>query len=100
MHQFTHIIGFIRSILGDKVKPTTVKRINKMEMEKEMIIGDNLIGFARKYFNCNIIDCLEIMIEEFEPNLNHIYSIKLHYPLIFYKYQSIYILIFNINLFD
>ena len=41
LHQFTHIIGFIRSILGDKVKPTTVKRINKMEMEKEMIIDDN-----------------------------------------------------------
>jgi hypothetical protein len=61
LHQFTHIIGFIRSILGDKVKPTTIKRINKMEKEK--IIGDNLIKFARKYFNCNIIDCLEI--EEF-----------------------------------
>lgn len=32
-------------------------------MEKEMIIGDNLIGFAWKYFKWNEIDSLEV--EEF-----------------------------------
>lgn len=63
LHQFTHILGFIRSVLGDKVNPTKVNRFKKLDMEKEMIIGDNLIWFEWKYLNSNEIDNLEV--EEF-----------------------------------
>lgn len=63
LHQFTHILGFTRSVLGNKVGQTKVNRIKKLDMEKEMIIGDNLIRFARKYFNCDEINGLEV--EEF-----------------------------------
>ena len=55
LHQFTHILGFTRSVLKDKIQNTTAKRINEINyIKKEMITGSNtnLMNFAKKYFNC------------------------------------------------
>lgn len=59
MNQFTHILGFARFVLGNKVNPTNVNRI-KNGYGKRNDYRYNLIGFSRKYFNCNVIDDLEI----------------------------------------
>lgn len=50
LHQFTHLLGFTRSVFKDQIQNTTVKRIN--DVKKEMISTSNLMNFAKKYFNC------------------------------------------------
>ena len=72
LHQFTHILGFTRSIVNDNrnnilIKSKTVNRINSLNLEKnvekEIIKGNKLMEEAKKYFNCkdsNILDGIEL----------------------------------------
>jgi hypothetical protein len=67
LHQFTHILGFNRTILNNtnKIQKTTVERINSAKpIYKEMIVGDKLMALVKKYFNCFENDFKGIEIEE------------------------------------
>ena len=63
LHEFTHILGFTKSILQRKgifIEKTIKDRINGVDRLKKFITGDKVINMAKKYFNCSSIDGVEI----------------------------------------
>ena len=64
LHQFTHILGFTRNILGNIIGEKDINRLNKTNPLRKSIIQltkyDKLKEFAQQYFNCNTLDYLEI----------------------------------------
>ena len=62
LHQFTHILGFNKTILGNKVQ---TKQINRLSgFDKQIVQGQKLMEFAKKYFNCTKADFIGIELEE------------------------------------
>lgn len=65
LHQFTHILGFKRAFLNTfnskiSFKEGTNTRIDGKQIKKILIYSDALITFARKYFNCESINDIEL----------------------------------------
>ena len=65
LHQFTHLLGFARSVVtenGLHITSTTISR-NHNPIQKEIISSPNLLKLAKKYYNCqdsNIINGIEL----------------------------------------
>ena len=64
LHQFTHILGFNKTILGIQNSKDYV-RINQFKpINKAIINGPKLMIFAEKYFNCSQNEIEGIPLEE------------------------------------
>ena len=62
LHEFTHILGFTESILSYKGLLITknITRIEGNPKNKTLFIGNKAIETAISYFNCNIIEGIEL----------------------------------------
>ena len=61
MHEMTHILGFEKTIFQNKLLSNKVsRRINNKVITKTIFTGGNVIARAKKYFNCNSINGLEL----------------------------------------
>lgn len=75
LHQFTHILGFNKTILKNKILPKKNYRINPtFPINGEIINSPKLMEFAVKYFNCslNVMEGIELeeLITIEEPGCN------------------------------
>jgi hypothetical protein len=75
LHQFTHILGFNKTILKNKISPKKNYRINPtFPINGEIINSPKLMEFALKYFNCslNVMEGIELeeLITIEEPGCN------------------------------
>jgi hypothetical protein len=54
LHQTTHILGFTRNVIENKlgIGKKTINRNPKKSYEKQIISSTKLMDFAEKYFNC------------------------------------------------
>ena len=66
LHQTTHILGFTRNIIQNKIGIDTkiIKRNPKESYEKEIISNANLMDYAEKYFSCPKSNITGIELEE------------------------------------
>ena len=65
LHEFTHILGFNKTILekNNLIKNESLPvRMRKENKTKSLIIGDNVVEMARKYFNCTSMKGVELDI--------------------------------------
>ena len=62
LHQFTHILGFNKTILGNKVQPKHIKRLSGFD--KQIVKGTKLMEIAKNYFKCTKNDFDGIELEE------------------------------------
>ena len=66
LHQFTHTLGFNKTILGNKIHSKDYYRINpSFPINKAIINIPKLKEFAEKYFNCSKSEIEGIELEEF-----------------------------------
>ena len=63
LHEFTHILGFNKTILekNNLIKNESFPvRMRKENITKSFVIGDNVVKTARKYFNCTSMNGVEL----------------------------------------
>lgn len=69
LHQFTHILGFNKAILGNKIISKDYARINpEKPINRAIINSPKLMEFAEKYFNCSKSEIEGIELEEIITN--------------------------------
>jgi len=68
LHQFTHLLGFMKSEFVDKqlikiekkIVQDRIKSSGSRDVNKDVIISENLNKFAQNYFNCSNINFIEL----------------------------------------
>lgn len=63
MHEFTHILGFTKSVLVEKgiIEKKSIKnRFNDMSSLKFAVVNERVLNFSKFYFNCPNISSLEL----------------------------------------
>ena len=66
LHEFTHILGFNKTIFQKKsliYHKQTKNRMNNNNYDKYFFIGDNALRIAKSYFNCPEMTGIELDIE-------------------------------------
>jgi hypothetical protein len=62
LHEFTHILGFTRSMLPNNISKTidVNSRINGKKYSKSVVVSSTVYERARKYFNCQTLTSIEL----------------------------------------
>ena len=64
LHEFTHILGFNKTIMQQKklikINATAKRRMNNNTYTKYSFIGPKALNIARSYFNCTSLDGIEL----------------------------------------
>ena len=65
LHEFTHILGFEKTILDNKgfLKKIDSERISDNNKEKIIITSEKVLSKAKNYFNCNSMEGIELNTE-------------------------------------
>ena len=64
LHEITHILGFYYNLFqyfpGGLEKTIKTEKEERTNIEKKFIITPKVVGFSRKYFNCNELNGVEL----------------------------------------